>query len=301
MKNIKLLPILIFALQFAYGQSTDYKKELIDLGKIYYHAFGSSKDLPEDVINQLAAINSPELAKARDFVSELIKDKPDITTQKHLTKPDSVTLKNLYIMRRIRWNLFEEKPKDNNFIIDSLSNEETNYHELISSYYDIIFVFVSNKYRPFNMRKVNFDLSDYNLENDTEKGIFFLQSMETFGSLIWGYIHIANPPNFKQALSFINNFPTYNGLPYYKFLALQFSDFKVTTDITKPKESFRGFYLDKYMNTIFYHSLCLSQNKKDQKKVSDVLFGSILGDESYWQYSKNPEVFESIFQKQSRD
>ncbi|MCD4792978.1 MAG: hypothetical protein K8R54_07085 [Bacteroidales bacterium] len=51
------------------------------------------------------------------------------------------------------------------------------------------------------------------------------------------------------------------------------------------------------MNTVLYHSLCLSQKKKDKDKRYDVLLGSIVKNESYWQYSENPEVFEQIFKK----
>lgn len=288
----KILLILLLSVQFVTGQNNDNKNELIDLAKIYRN-FHFSNDPPKVVFNQLESIKSSELLKTKNFISELIKTNNSIATKKYLTKPDTITLKSLYTIRAINWNMHEADPKDNYSVIDSLINEKTDYHELLSCYYGMIFTAVGNKNRPFDMSDVNFTLWDYNLINDTEKGIFFLESMKTFGTLIWGYINVPKPPNYKKALEYIVKYPKYNGQPYYQYLDLNFQDFKLTTDKRKPKESYKKYYL----NTLFYHSLCLSQKKKYKEKRYDVLLGSIMKNESYWKYSEYPELFEQIFKK----
>lgn len=292
----KIILALLLAGQFAFGQQDNFKKELIELAKIYRN-FHFRNDPPQDVFDQLNSISSSELLVSKDFIAELIKSNNLIATKKYLTKPDSTTLKSLFIIRGINWNMHDAEPKDNLMIIDSLLNEKTDNYELLSCYYGMIFTAVGNKNRPFDMSSVNFTLWDYNLKNDTEKGIFFLESMETFGSIIWGYMNIPKPPNYKLALEQIDKYPKYNGQPYYQYSDLNFQDFKLTTDKRKPKESFKKYYLDKYMNTVFYHSVCLSQKKKYEEKRYDVLLGSIIKNETYWKYSKTPEIFEQLFKK----
>lgn len=292
----KLIIVILFFSQFSFGQDDTYKNELIELAKIYRN-FHFRNTPPQDVFNQLNTISSTDLLTSKDFISELIKTNNSIATKKYLTKPDTITLKSLYIIRGINWNMHEADPKDNLSVIDSLLHEQTDYYELLSCYYGMIFTAVGNKNRPFDMSSVNFTLWDYDLKNDTEKGIFFLESMETFGTLIWGYMNVPKPPNYKKALDYIDKYPKYNGQLYYQYLDLNFQDFKVTTDKRKPKGSFKKYYLNKYMNTILYHSMCLSQKKKYKEQRYDVLLGSILKNESYWQYSETPETFEQIFKK----
>jgi len=65
------------------------------------------------------------------------------------------------------------------------------------------------------------------LGDKTEKGIFFLESMETFRTMIWGFINVPDPPNYAKALSVINNCPKYNSEPYYQNLGLNFIEIKI--------------------------------------------------------------------------
>jgi len=277
------------------GQS-QYNIELIKLSEIYrkYHF---SNDPQKGVFKKLKKIQSSELKKSRDFINELIKTENKIATKKFLTKPDSITLKTLYIIRGLNWNMHESEPKEEAFILDSLLKEQTDYYELLSCYYGMLFTSVGNKNRPFDMSKTNFKIEEYNLIDKTEKGIFFLESMETFGTMIWGFMNIPKPPNYKKAMSFINKYPHYNSESYYQYLDLNFKDFILTKDKTKPKESFKKYYLNKYMNTVLYHAMSLSKSNGTQEEVYEILLGSIIKNESYWKYSETPEVFESIFKK----
>jgi hypothetical protein len=294
--RIKILFAFITGVQLCYGQTNKFKSDIVDLAKIYRN-FHFANDPPSDITDRLKAITSPDLMISKEFIAELIKTNNQIASKKYLTKPDSITLKNLYIVRILNWNMHEANPTDNDSVIDSLVNERSDYNELLACYYDLIFTAVGNKNRPFDMSQFNFTLWDYNLQNDTEKGIFFLTSMQTFGTLIWGYMNIPKPPNYKLALEFINKYPKYNSQPYYQYLDLNFKDFELTTDKRKPKESFKKYYLNKYMNTLLYHCTSLGQKKKNQEKINDVLLGSILKTESYWDYFNDRGVLEAIFKK----
>jgi hypothetical protein len=296
-KTYSLFTALLF---FFFSSSQDAEKklkdQLIELAKIY-HGFSFVNTPTNSTINRFDAIDITELKPSVEFISESIKSNNNIATGKYLTKPDLLTLEYLFIIRVINWNLFESDPVDNYRLIDSLKKSDLNKYELLSSYYEMMFSSVGNKNRPFDMSKTNFELSTLGLEDESEKGIFFLQSMNTFGAMIWGYMNIVKPPNYKLALEYIRKFPSYNGQPYYQFSELNFKDFDLIVDKQKPKSSFKKFYINKYLNTLLYHTACLAEKKKDKEEQQKVMLGSIMHNESYYKYSETPEVFRSIFQK----
>lgn len=294
------LIVTVLVISVTHGQSQTLNDELIKLAKIYKN-FHFSNDPPKEAIDQLNSIKSPDLQVAKEFIAELIKKNNKVATTKFLTRPDSITLKNLFTIRSINWNLFESEPKDNNKLIDSLSAFPSTGYEQLSCYYGLLFGSVGNKNTPLDMSNINFTLDNYGLKDDTEKGILFLESMETFGSMIWGYMNVVKPPNYEKALTVINNFPTYNGQPYYQFQDLNFQDFNLTTDKRKPKESFKKYQIKKYLNTLLYHSASLGQKKKTKKDQQDVMLGSIMSNESYYKYADNPDVFRQIFKKINKD
>lgn len=294
-KIIVLFLTLIFS-QNIFSQNNEYDKGLVELAKTYKN-FHFRSDPPNTVYQEINSISSEKLLDAKNFISEIVTSNNKLLTSEFLTKPDTITLKSLYIIRGVNWNMHEAEAEDNIIVVDSLKNEKTDYHELVSCYYGMLFSAIGNKNKPFDLSEVNLSLNNYNLSNDTEKGIFFLMSMRTFGTMIWGYINVPKPPNYKKALDYIKKYPKYNGIDYYRFTDLNFKDFKLTTDKRKPKESFKKYYINKYVETLMYHSLCLSQKKKYRKEKDNLLLESILRNDSYWQYTEYKPTLEKIFKK----
>lgn len=297
-RKIILAVLLLGSLLTASAQdaSTQMSNDLVELAKIY-RDFHFRNTPPAQVYQQLESYQSTALESSATVIAELITTNNQLATKAFLTKPDLQTMKYLYIIRGLSWNLREAEPRDNKEVIEQLSSEETSPQELLSCYYGMLFTSIGNKNQPLNMAEVNFNLREYGLEDDSEKGIFFLKSMDLFGMMIWGYMNVVKPPNHKAALAVIRNYPTYNGQPYYQYQDLNFPDFDLTLDKRKPKESFKKYYINKYMNTLLYHSLCLSQKKKDKVERENILLGSILKNESYYQFSENAEVLRKTFKK----
>lgn len=296
MKKIIIFFLLIVLSQNILSQNSEYENGLVDLARAYKN-FHFRSDPSSNVYEEINSISSNKLLKAKKFITEVVTSNNKLLTSEFLTKPDTITLKSLYIIRGVNWNMHEAEAEDNIIVVDSLKNEKTDYHELVSCYYGMLFSAIGNKNKPFDLSEVNFSLNNYNLSNDTEKGIFFLMSMRTFGTMIWGYINVPKPPNYKKALDYIKKYPKYNGIDYYRFTDLNFKDFKLTTDKRKPKESFKKYYINKYVETLMNHSLCLSQKKKYRKEKENLLLESILRNDSYWQYTEYKPTLEKIFKK----
>lgn len=298
MRRIFLIAILIVG-SLSVMKASDLNNDLIELAKIYRN-FMFRNSPTESTFKQLAEIKSPELINSTKFIKETITTGNKLTTEEFLKLPDESTLKYIYIIRRINWNIREEVPKDNNELITEFSEKEIPRYELIDSYYNMLFSGVGNKNQPFDLSDLDFQMNKYDLKDDTEKGIFFLKAMDLCGTLIWGYMNIVKPPNYKKALPLIEKYPKFNGQPYYQYLDFGFPDFDMVIVKDKDKESYKSYYLNKYYDTLLAHLECLSQTKKDKEKRNDLLLGSILKEENYYRYSKKKDILDGLFTTMKR-
>lgn len=296
MNKITLTILSIFLIAFSYGQSTENDK-LIELGKAYKD-FMFRNEPPKGFIKELQA-NIPEHLKlASNFIAQTITTDNNLLKQPYLSLPDDQTLKFVYIIRSINYNIRKENQIDNNKLIDSLKTTSIPKNELVDSYYSMLFASVGNKITPFDFSKVDFKLKEYNLTNDTEKGIFFLQCMDYCGKTIWGYMNVVKPANTEKAYDFIKNYPKFNGLKYYQFTDLNFPDFEMIIVLDKGKQSYKSYYIDKYYDVLLTHLKCLNKEGAKEKEIDDLLLGSILKDSNLYKYTKHKETLENIFKEQ---
>ncbi|WP_430813850.1 hypothetical protein [Carboxylicivirga sp. RSCT41] len=293
MKRLILIA-LVFTGSLTGLKASDLNNEIIELANIYRN-FMFRNNPTNATFEQLSKTNSIELTTSTKFIKETITTDNKLVSSDFLKLPDEATLKYIYIIRKVNLNIRDDQAKDNNELIDELTNTEIQRHELIDSYYDMLFSGVANKNRPFDLSEVDFQLNDYDLQDDTEKAIFFFKAMDLCGKVIWGYMNIVRPPNYKKAMSFIEKYPKFNGQPYYQYLDFSFPDFEMQMVKDKDKESYKSYYLNKYYDTLLSHLTCLSQKKKYKKERTNLLLGSILKEENYYKYSKKKKILESLF------
>lgn len=238
---------------------------------------------------------------ANEFIAQTITTKNKLLTQPFLSRPDDKVLKQIYIIRAINFNIREENQVDNNKLIDSLSMKDIPTYELIDNYYDMLFTAVGNKNQPFDLSRTDLKIKDYNLKDDTEKGILVLKTIDFCGTTIWGYMNIVNPPNTKKAYDYIKKFPKINGRSYYQYTDFYFTDFEMNIVKDKGLQSYRSYYLNKFYETLLSNLICLNKNNSSEKDINDLLLGSILKERNLYKYTKYKETLEEIFKEQKRE
>ena len=299
MNKITLTVLGICLAAFSFGQSAGNEK-LIELGKAYKN-YMVRNEPPKEFVKELQLNSSGTIKLTTTFIIQAITTNNDLLKQQYLTLPDNQTLKNIYIVRSINYNIREENQIDNNKLIDSLNTVDIPKNELVDCYYSMLFASVGNKIQPFNFSEVDFKLNDYHLSNDTEKGIFYLECMDYCGKTIWGYMNIAKPVNTEKAYDNLKRFPEFNGLKYFQFTDLNFPDFEMRIVKDKGKQSYKGYYINKLYDTLLSHLICLNKEGANEKDINDLLLGSILKDNSLYKYSKKKESLESIFKVKKQD
>lgn len=295
MHKITLTLLCISLTAFSFGQSTENSK-LIELGKAYKN-FMFRNEPPKGFVKDLQANIPKNLKVASNFIAQTITTDNNLLKQLYLSLPDDQTLKFVYIIRLINYNIRKETQIDNNKLIDSLKTTSIPKNELVDSYYSMLFASVGNKINPFDFSMVDFKLNEYNLINDTEKGIFFLQCMDYCGKTIWGYMNVVKPANTEKAYDFIKKYPKFNGLKYYQFTDLNFPDFEMIIVEDKGEQSYKSYYIDKYYDVLLTHLKCLNKEEAKEKEIDDLLLGSILKDSNLYKYTKHKETLENIFKE----
>jgi len=292
----KILSIIIVFLSLStYSQDTLNKIDIIELGK-HYSRFMFANDASKEIIKKLGKEYNDNMSTSLLFVKEVTQSDNKILSDKYLILPDTTTLKIIYIIDALHQNPHLEKPLEPTQIVDSLIKEEIPFHFLVDQYYQTIFTSVGNKNKPFDMSKVNFKMSEYNL-NDRQKAIFFLRCMDACGTQIYGFMNIVNPPNTKKALEHIEKFPQFDGLDYYQYTDLQFDDFQIEIFNDKGLQSYKGHFINELFKTLLNHAVCLSK-EANQQDVQDFLISSPLKDETLWKYTELQEVLKSIFKEE---
>lgn len=276
-----------------FGQSSEQEK-LIELGKAYKE-FMFRNEPTRDIYIDLQVNVPNNLKTTTNFILQCITSKNRLLSTPFLTLPNEQTLKQLYIVKMINLNLREENRIDNYRLIDNLMATYIPNYELVDNYYGMLFTAVGNKNHPFDFSKIDFLLKNYNLKDETEKGIFFLRCMDYCGKTIWGYINDYRPANTAKALENIDKFPKFNGRPYYQYTDFYFPDFDIKIQNNEGEMSYKNYYLNKYYETLLYNLLCLNNEGRSEKERNDLLLGSILKDKSLYKYSTNKKVLESIF------
>jgi len=108
-----ILFALITLTSFTGIKANDLNNDLVELAKIYRNfMFRNSPN--ETTFEQLDKIESNELIATTKFIKETISTNNKLTTEEFLKLPDEQTMKFIYIVRRINWNIREENPKDCN-------------------------------------------------------------------------------------------------------------------------------------------------------------------------------------------
>ena len=193
MKKITLTFLMICLLILSFGQNSVNQK-MIDLGKAYKD-FMFRNEPSKEIIKELKKEVPENLEVATNFIIQTILKNNKILTSKFLSRPDDIILKQIYIIRAINLNLREENQIENNKLIDSLSNKEIPIYELVDNYYEMIFGSAGNKNQPVDLSNIDLKLTEYNLKDDTERGILVLKAISFCGITIWGFMNIPKPAN----------------------------------------------------------------------------------------------------------
>lgn len=218
-----------------------------------FHKYHSIRNVDSLVIKNLEKINSAENDESKEFILELIKPNNKTLSEKFLKKPNLKTLKSVFIIINLNYNMFNTKPENNEQIIKKINAENISEEELLVKYYGTLIGNLVNKIETIDFSKINFNFRDLNLTTKTEKGIFFLIVMERLGGYYWANEYLSDLENSDDIKNIIKRYPKFDNKLYFEYNDFDFDDFLITVDVGKPKSSFKNYFLKDYIGTLQYH------------------------------------------------
>lgn len=278
-----LLPTLV-----TFGQRTS-DQTLTEFGQAYRRYM--SEAAPQGFAQKQLVGVPDSLQPAANFIAQTITENNALLKKEYLTVPDAATLRNIYYIFGVG------RAEDNAAALQHLRKAAIPRAVLVDTYYTALFIAVGNKNRPFDLSRYNLVLGDYDLQDETEKGIFFLRCMELCEKMVRGYVYMATPASRKQALLLMAKYPKINGLPYFQYTALDFPDFPLNISGERGPQSYKFFCLNKYYDLLLAHFACLSQEKASQRDRAALVSTSIIKDRSLHKYTANAAKLERILQE----
>lgn len=276
------------------------KKDALYVLANFYHKYLFVNNPSKNDIKSIEEKMPAELKVSTDFIVQAVTSKNKLLTKPYLSKPEPAVLQQLYIIRAISNLTRESDAVDFKSFIDSLSGSNLDPYILLDNYYNMLFIGVGNKIQPFDLSKIDLILSDYNLINDTEKGILVLRAIELCSKKIWGFMNIAKPANTKKAINQIKEFPTINGKPYYYYKEYNFPDFQAQLFKDNGMQSYKSYFIDKLFETLITHMICLKKEGGTEAQKQDLMDNSVLKDKVLYQHTKYREVLDSNFKEERK-
>lgn len=257
--KIRILALLLLVTTITFGQDKDITYN--ELVPEYVLAFWKNNGAANS-----EAFDIEALEELKSFLNELRKKDNQIASINYFTKPSENTLVGHYLYKKLKWNSFNgphvgiKKLKPKKVVSKELEKLPTK-EELLAHYYLSMSSDILNKQKPMNLKTLNIDFDNLNLDNDTEKAILFLCLMRHMGAQVSSYAMTRFPNNCFRAKTYVENMPTFNGKAFHEFELPEFDDFKIEVDKRYPKGSFKKRYLPEFENAKAGYDKCLKQDK----------------------------------------
>lgn len=287
MRSLALL-LLVLAPWAASAQTDAEVDAVVGLQQIYAANLMGQRE-NADLDRLIAATGAPEPVAA--FFRDGLRGAP-VLAREHLVLPDRETLAMIVAVDSVHQTSFDEPRPDPADVARASLAASHDLHQLAHQYYQILFTFVGNKVRPFDLSGYDFEPLAYT-DGDAElAAIFYLEAMRMSQKQIWGLLNIANPPNFSGAAEMIAGYPTFDGRPYYAFTALDPGDFSayIGGDYTP----YRAYYINDLYATLLYHLRVMSETGGSREAMVALVSESAISTPEYYPYCEAPAVLASL-------
>ena len=215
-----------------------------------------------------------------------------VLAPEHLALPDRETLEVIYAVDAVHQTSRDEPRPDPASVAREALVREHDVHLLAHNYYGMLFTFVGNKVRPFDLSGYDFDPLSYTGGDAELAAIFYLEAMEMSQKHIWGLLNIAQPPNYSGAAEMIAGYPRFNGQPYYAFKGLDPGEFEAHLDgETRP---YRAHYVNELYKTLLYHLRVIMEAGGTRDEAVNLIKRSAISRPEYHRYFESPEVLASL-------
>lgn len=294
---MRLAFLLSFFLIYSssYGQKNKDLDVLIYLGTIVaeYNRF-PTKNAPDDLLKELAALKNENCQFAIDFTLESLKKPNNLLDKKYLEKQSKVNLEQIYIIEIAQGFSLIASGGQLKELVKNNSKGYPSHYDLLDTYYSMLFNMINSRNRESVFSISNLDLESYKLKDDTEKAIFYFRYMNMISKNTLFPILTGRDVTDGSCSEF-EKFPTINGKDFYYYANFGFKDFP--SRLANMDGSYKHYYIDETYKLIFTYIKCREQNFISKGDISNIVENSILENHELQKYCENMDILEEIRSK----
>lgn len=288
--------LIILSFHNASGQDSTFINQIIEI-QDYYGRGMMIYEHPKDHTEAFGKDFDKDLQPTLVHIKELCRSNNDILTKEFLTVPDTLSLKVIYAIHCLHQNPFLKKPKEPYLVVDSILNTELPYSFYLDNYYRKIFTSNTNKNKPFDLSKYNFDPTTYGLVKELDRCIFILKVLEACQKRIIGYISLKKEGFEDRVLDEVSRFPKIEKGFYYEVKELNFDDFQKEVFNDRGPVSYRKHNMYMVYDLLLSHLYCLELKANRESEIKTILDNELFTDLELLRYNKNIEVMDYFLNK----
>ncbi len=281
------LGLVFFIDSFGQLNLTSDEREILKEICSKYSLTNQEKDLKE--------LKKKSPPKFHNFIDQLIASKDDsdeILKTKYLRRPTDDELTFWYAVREFHYNSSEpdslKKTKDQ--ILDWLATEKIDDRWLLDNYFYRIGNRIGTLYNKEDLSKMNLELENLGLRNDTEKAMFVMFIINICGQRL----SVMSFTGKGDPESAIKRLPKINGKDYYYYTNFNYPDFEWIG--YKKIESYNERHLGTFYGVLLNHLEFLVKNGQKDKAI-ELQKNSILSNPILFKYSGNQKLLNDIYEK----
>ncbi|WP_456442077.1 hypothetical protein [Psychroserpens sp.] len=203
--------------------------------------------------------NFKSFSKSTSFLRELKKKKGNVLMDYYMVNPSNNILVANYLNTQLKWNSSEPEflMLSNKKVIKKALKKLPTRYELLTFYYQTIFIDISNKNKTIDLSMIDIDFEKLKLNDNTERAIVFLSAMRFIGKQVTSYAQTKFPDNCFRVKTYVKNMPKFNGKSFYEYELPEFDDFIVEIDKRLPKSSFKERFLPNFYEAKLSFERCI--------------------------------------------
>ncbi|HWD87080.1 MAG TPA: hypothetical protein VG367_03070 [Mucilaginibacter sp.] len=293
MKKILLLYLIFLCTVGANAQVKLSDKDfnnLVALSELYSH---NNMCKGTDFVKSADSLRTPVLNHIIDALLATGRADTSLMGKQFLSRPPHDELVLWFVIREVHYTRIDSAKSKPSSVEAAKNALAKNIDErwLLHNYYYFLDSGFAMLFNTADLSKMNIDIDDLGLKDETEKSIFFLSITDY---MVRGrFMVLAHMKNNKRLMQYAGKMPMFNGKPYYYFTDLEFPDFD-WSGYSDEKGTYKEVHIGGLIGTLAEHFSALA-NTGDKEGARDLYFHSILHKPEYFKYSTEKDMLQKIF------
>jgi hypothetical protein len=266
-------------------------QNLVEISELYSKHLNNYE---KEAIDKLESLRTPKLNSIVETLLTLNKKDTTILNQKYWKRPTNEVLMMWYVIRELHYNnnsKEKSKPRTNDEVANEVLSQKIDNSWLLDNYYYRIQSGVAWLFNKADLSMININLDSLGLLNQTEKGICYLNLIE---SCTQRFKILQMLKKNDKIMEFATKMPQINGKDYFLYKDFDFPDFKWIG--YEKEEMYNVVHINNLYQSLFSHLMAII-DIKGKKEAQNFHKNSILSEPKFFKYAAQKDDLQMLYER----